>query len=385
MNFMPSLFRFALVSVCGVLFGTRSAWAFPEMVQHGYVHCTACHTTLVGGQLLTPYGRALSRDLLSQKTLFGKSPAEGEEELLSGAIKTPEWLLAGGDIRLLQTFVESTRVSRARFMIMQVDLNFAAQATKRLMTFFSVGRTEPREEHPRAMDFVVFPRYGVDLLLSDPESASRWTARLGRFMPAYGINFAEHTLVTRRLLGFEPGAERLAGELAWADDQSSVILTAIGARHQGRETKSENGGVVQAATALGEKSKIGVNYYRSDREEASGSIRQETFGAFAHLALSKKWYALLELDRPDVNGVKGLVELAKIGYEIDQGLQVFGIQEFANQNLSQTDPKFEAYSIGAQWFPKPHWDLYSLYRRERDTMQSSLFQDVVWLIGHFYF
>ncbi len=38
---------------------------FPEMVRHGYVNCVACHMSPDGGGVLTPYGRSLSKELLS--------------------------------------------------------------------------------------------------------------------------------------------------------------------------------------------------------------------------------------------------------------------------------------------------------------------------------
>jgi hypothetical protein len=373
------------VLILAALFSLR-AWAFPEMTRHGYTHCITCHTSMSGGNLLTEYGRSLSRELLSQQTLAGKPSPEGDELFAYGLVQTPKWLTMGGDIRTLQLFVESKQASRGRFFIMQVDLDASAQVNDRFRVFGSIGRIEPRVTDAVAEDFVASPRHGVEYMFTEPEADDRVTLRAGRFMPAFGIQFAEHTLATRRLLDFNPAQERYAAELAWSNERSSVIATGILAQLDGKKTLDENGGIIQVATQVREKSKAGFNYYRSERDAATGGkYTREIYGAFAHIGFDDHWYGLLEVDRPrSAAGKWGLVEVFKLGYEVHQGWHLLGVQEYANLDLEKSNPKFESYGIGTQWFPRPHWDFYALYRRERDTAIGNDFSDVVWLIGHFY-
>lgn len=361
-----------------------AAWAFPDMVRHGYVHCTSCHTSLVGGSVLNDYGRSLSREVLSQPKLAGRESAEGDEAFAYGLISRPDWLLLGADVRVLQSFVESKVASRGRFFIMQVDLDASAQVSERWRFFGSIGRIEPTGGDATARDFVAVPRAGAEYLFTPADAKDRVALRAGRFVPAYGIAFAEHTFVTRQGLGFGPALERLAAELAWNNDSTSVVVTGIQARYSGNETLPEQGWTAQVATAIGEKSKIGANYWSTHRE---GAGRRQMYGVFSHIGFNKDWYALLDVNILE-EAKTGLVELFKIGYEITPGLQLMAIQEHANYDRSRTDPKFEAYSAGVQWFPRPHWDLFALYRRERNTAlpapQTNAFDDRVWLIGHFY-
>jgi hypothetical protein len=65
-------------------------------------------------------------------------------------------------------------------------------------------------------------------------------------------------------------------------------------------------------------------------------------------------------------------------------VHLVAFQEYSNLDMEKSNPKFEAYSAGAEWFPHPHWDFYGLYRRERDTGVGNDWQDVVWLLGHYY-
>ena len=370
-----------------VLLFPAAVHAFPELVRHGYTHCTACHTSLTGGGLLNEYGRSLAREILSQQTLAGIPTAEGDEKFLYGLAKTPPWLNMGGDIRLLQAFVESKQASRGRFLIMQVDIDASAQLSDRWRVFASLGRVEPKNSDPTAKDFVASPRHGVEYLISKPDAVDRFALRVGRFMPAYGIGFAEHTFATRRLLDFQPGQERYAYEFSWMNDHTSVIATGILSQADGNGIKSEKGGVIQAATSVGEGSKIGVNYYQSRREMLASSnvFTRRAYGAFAHWAIDKNWYALIEVDRmQDPAGKWGFMDVVKVGREIFQGWQVFAVHEFANTDMDKSNPKFEAYSLGTEWFPRPHWDFYALYRKERNTAINNDFQDVVWLIAHYY-
>lgn len=363
----------------------EQAVAYPEMVRHGYIHCTACHTSQVGGGLLNEYGRALSRELLSQLSLGGKPTQDGDEDFLYGLAKTSDKYLFGGDIRVLQLFVDSPQASRGRFFVMQVDLDASIQMTKKIRTFLSVGRVEPQDPDPTAKDFVASPRHGVEFTLTSPENVNQWTLRVGRFMPAYGIAFAEHTFVTRQNLAFLPGQERYAAELAWVNDRSMLIATGIFKRAFGNDLDREEGGAIQFGTAIGKGSKIGINAYQTELYKNNQRASKKMYGLFAHMGFSKQWYGLLEIDRPvDMDGNWGLVEIFKLGYEVHQGWHLVGVQEYSNPNSENANPKFEAFSMGTQWFPRPHWDLYGLYRKERDTRTSNDFQDVVWLIAHFY-
>lgn len=368
-----------------LLVGAR-AWAFPEMTRHGYTHCTACHTNLVGGGMLNEYGRSLSKELLSQQTMAGVPNGENEEKLLYGLLKTPDWLTLGGDLRVLQTFVDSKQASRGRFMIMQVDVEGSAQLSSRWRVFAGLGRIEPRASDPVAEDFVASTKHGVEYAFTSPEQENRITLRAGRFTPAYGIAVAEHPFVTRNEFQLFPGMERYAAELGWITEKTSLIGTAIFSQADGADTTYESGGIIQAATGVREKSKIGINYYQSTREERTGNrVKRKVYGLYSHIGFSEKFYGLLEFNRMlSASNKWGFMDLLKLGYEIDQGLHFIVVQEFLNRDTDQPSIKYESYGVGAQWFPRPHWDFYGLYRQARDTSRGNDFQQEIWLIGHFY-
>lgn len=366
------------------LFGSN-VFAFPEMVRHGYMNCVACHASVSGGNLMTEYGRSISKDLLSQTSFLGIEPDEDSEKFLYGVIKPPQYLNLGGDERLLQTFYDSPDVSSARFLIMQLQFDASEQIGDHVRLFASVARVEPSTPDPTAKDYVSSPQHGVEVLISNPDSNNRLGIRVGRFMPAYGIDFAEHTLVTRRLLNFDPGHERYAYEASFMNDKFSLIATGIFQQANNNGVIWEKGGLVQASVAIGKGSKIGASAYQSSRNDSGVPYTRLAYGGFAHIGISKQWYLLAESDwMKGVEQTWGFMDTVKIGDEVFQGWHLIAMQEYAKTNVATGTPKFEAYSIGTEWFPKPHWDFYAVYRKQKDTNVSTAFADAVWLIGHFY-
>lgn len=368
-----------------LLFAVK-VYAYPEFIRHGYSQCITCHESVTGGSLISPYGRTLSKELLSQSTLAGKSSSESFEQAGFGLVNTPEWLRFGGDVRLLQSFVESPQVSQGRFLIMQVDLDFVAQLNSRIKTMISVGRIETRKAEASAQDFVSSPRHWLEYLITDPEAENRMAVRIGRFFPAYGVAFAEHTFSSRSWLGFGPGQEKNIFEFSWIDKSFEIYISRILAKAMGNQILHEEGWIVQIAKQFGETSKVGLNFLQAETQDFSLTNYDQKFqGLFAHIGFTKNFYGLFDFNQ--IYGSQktwGVVLTSKFGYELWQGFHLLGVHEFANRNAQQADPRFEGYSVGAQWFPREHFDLLAYYRKERESSVSDQFQDSVWLIAHLY-
>jgi hypothetical protein len=80
-----------------VFFFILTARAFPDLIRHNYVNCNACHVAPTEAGTLTPYGRSLSSELLSQ---FGSEKESGFLHGSLGEKAIPEWLVLGGNIRV---------------------------------------------------------------------------------------------------------------------------------------------------------------------------------------------------------------------------------------------------------------------------------------------
>src|SRR5689334_12181350 len=112
---------------------TARAHAHPFMISHGYTQCAACHSDPSGGGLLTEYGRAQGGLLLAQR--WDGQRTEADDELaaargafLFGAVKLPEELLLGGDVRgAVLGRSASGQPLDARFILMTADVGAAVQ------------------------------------------------------------------------------------------------------------------------------------------------------------------------------------------------------------------------------------------------------------------
>lgn len=383
----PALSVFLLI-----LFLSGSAHAFPEMIRHGYSNCVTCHASPGGGGILTEYGRALSKELLSNGRFFFenrmdlKTPLENQEEqLLGGTVSLPKGLSVGGDIRALQLVTDNKRQSMGRFILMQADLELAWHDGKRVTVAGTIGRAEPSKKAEFANDYLVSRRHWISIKMGPPEGLENYQLRFGRFFPAYGINIAEHNYLTRKLLGFDQQKETYNGELSWIADEWSGAFTGIFGRPDKEDKSKETGGAVQISRTVGETHKVGVNgFYGKDSTRGDRSVRTMA-GAFGLLGFTPKFYSLAEIDwTHDKVAKSGMVELAKFGYEPWQGVHFLLIQQYALPSFEQKGKSIDSYTLGLQYFPRVHWDFLITAGRERNTSVSPDFTSVFMLLAHYY-
>lgn len=373
-----SIFYSVLFLLC-----ISKAHAYPEMIRHGYVNCMACHTTHQGGDILSSYGRELSKEIFSRNDNLFKTSSSTDKSYWE--IETPEWLRIGASARLLQTMTESSEASKGRFMIMQLDVDVVAKVTEGIQIYGSVGRFEPSQSNAEWKDFIYTPRLWAQYSLASRGGAEVSSIRVGRFYPVYGINIAEHAYVNRRYLEFNPGQERVAAEFAWSNENYQFVATGLMQRAANDRYDSERGYVLQVSKVFGKSARAGVNIYRSTLDQNSTSVDKAVQGVFALIGWTTEFSTLFQADTIHyADGNKGFVDLLKFGYEYTQGVQVFATQEYFNSDTQKTDPHFEAFGVGVQYFPVPNFDVLATVKKQKDSSQLNEHQSVIWLIAQMY-
>ena len=376
----PMIFLFLLLA--------SKAQAFPEFVRHGYSNCITCHFSPTGGGILTEYGRAMSKELLSRGQFFFEKkmelpqPQESEEEqFLGGAVKLPQGLSLGGDIRALQWVQDNKTATRGGFVFMQADLEAALSDGKRIVVDGTIGRAEPQGKAKYANDYLVSRRHWISVKMGPEETPDRYQLRFGRFYPAYGINIAEHPTVTRKQLGFDQQQETYNAELAYISETWNVFATYVAGRPDNSSRPQEVGGALQVSRAVGERYRLGVNAFQS-----SNAVRTRTLaGAFAHLGFSPTFYALTDFSwSKDRVNKSGLAEFFKLGWEFSRGVHLLATQQFGKPSFSQSENWQEAYSLGIQYYPRVHWDFLLSVGQERSTVASRDFDSVLLFLAHYY-
>ena len=206
--------------------GAPPAFAEPTFLSKQYPRCTACHYSPSGGGLLTAYGRSLSREEIST---FGRQGAAagteastateastGEEGFLFGTLGGESPLQLGLDIRPSHVGVGVPgRMIPDRNFLMNLDLQ-AAWRQERLTVYGTVGRR---------------PVYGGGELVSYEhwvawQATDTLSVRGGRFLPAYGVRFADHTSFTRERLDLAQDDQVYGIELGVSTDRLLLQVSA---------------------------------------------------------------------------------------------------------------------------------------------------------------
>ena len=210
----------AAVALLGA-WGMTPASAEPIFLSKQYPRCTACHYSPSGGGLLTPYGRSLSREEIST---FGRRGAAGgaapgaprsEESSLYGAIGSDSPLQLGLDLRPSHVGVTVPGIAiDDRNFLMNLDLQ-AAWQRDRWTAYGSVGRKPTRGGE------LVSYEHWVAYQASDALSV-----RGGRFLPAYGVRFADHTSFSREGPDLAQDDQVYGVEVGVSIDRSLLQLSA---------------------------------------------------------------------------------------------------------------------------------------------------------------
>lgn len=350
--------------------------AFPEMIRHGYINCTACHVSPAGGGLLTAYGRSISKELLSRWSV------EGEENLLHGAIKNESvinWINGsqeigfniGGDVRFMQQYMDSDVLERAKFFPMQRDLEFGFKWNQ-----FTIVSTLGYQYYPNEDDELDTRRYYV--LFQPSEYVS---LRAGRFLPIYGLMIPDHYVDIKKGLQFDQGEERDNFEINFIKDSWSATLT-YSQTPQSALRSLDKAVSAQINYAFTDTHRLGLNYWKSD----SDILQRSIFGLTGLFGFTHELYALSEVDYQvsETTGAlatKGIYYFQKLGYEFTRGLHLIAQVNGSQSDFEQSTTKSFGYGLGLNFYPRPHFEIQALWNR----FDANMDVDMGFLILHYYF
>ena len=203
----------------GLLLGVGRATAEPMFISRQYTHCTTCHYSPTGGGLLTPYGRSLSRQELSTTgaSAPGTPAAQNHEQaFLWGALgDTLHHADVGIDIRPAHLDFDIGGRSMTRDLLMTADV-LAAYRVNAWTVYGEIGR-EPLAAGAKIDSYEYWVAH---------QSASGLGLRVGRFLPAYGVRFADHTAFTRSYLGFDKYDQVYALEISHTGERHLLEVSA---------------------------------------------------------------------------------------------------------------------------------------------------------------
>lgn len=352
---------------------TERGHAFPEMIRHGYFNCTACHVSPSGGGVLSEYGRSLSKELLST---WGQ---EGEEKFLYALLPESESIRLGGDIRGIQTYLDNPAVRTGDFFWMQSDLEAALTIQKWILDVTAGTQGGPVATPKK--DTFLSRRHFVGYKFTD-----EWTLRYGRFLTNFGWNQANHTMVTERNLGFDQGQEPYNTEASYLGEKWNAYFTHMNGRPDDATQDGERGIAISGSLSILEKNSIGISAL--DGKTNSGGHRQLA-GIYGLIAIHEKVFFQFEYDhqwrQPNLaTEQKGVVTYNRINYEAVRGLHLYGLHQIRYLDYHTPRNRMDAYGLGLQFFPRPHWELQFEFQKQRDLARFDSYYDYAWLMMHYY-
>lgn len=348
-----------------------SARAFPEMIRNGYNNCVSCHVSPNGGGVLNDYGRSIVREELA----IWKSGDENNREHLFayGAIADSpisKWLKGGGDVRLLYLYRDDSIATQTRTLLMQADVEAAAVLGKTTLVA-AVGAGRGRDE----------VEFGAREFYALYTADDYWRVRAGRFVPDYGINTPDHITLTRDPIRIATGFETDNLELSRIDERWNFIATGRFGRVGSKAGIDDQGFAFQASYATSERVRFGLNTLYGDNDFE----KRWLYGAFGLFGITERLFASTEIDYIHRVGRKnGLATTQKVSYELQDGLWLYGLQEYGHSALGMTGFETEVYGLGLQIFPRSHFELNLAYEKRRQPATQADAYDYAWLMSHFY-
>lgn len=381
MNKKVNVFNMSKIVILLVIaFINLKAFAFPEMIKHGYVNCTACHVSPSGGGLLNQYGRNLSAELISTWS------QKNEEGILHGSVDTKkidDWLAIGGDYRGVQVHTDTTDLSgtntvSGRWINMQAGFEVGILQPNWAVVAF-IGEYNSTDRNHKNEILLNSPRYYALLKPTDEIAI-----KVGHFQPNFGLNLPDHFLSTRAALGLGYIINKDILELSYLGENWNFIGSYYNIPSRYGNTYT-NGGTLNVMYVFNDKFKTGYQILH----EKGSSQKRTIVGLTGQLGWNEKLVTLVEADRiqtkPDSGAeTKGFSFVHRTQYEIFKGFNIALLNDYLQTNIDVGSTKDYKIGPGVIWYPRPHFD-FQIFATREHSGQLSEPGVMAWAMTHYYF
>ena len=200
-----------LIAVIAVVIYSGRADAYPQFQMSRDQTCRGCHISPAGGGLLNENGLYVA-EATSQ---FGTAP-----EFLNKLIRPPDWLTLGGDFRGAYGYLQTPEKS-----FDPIPMQAEVYANARFGDFtlhVTAGARPPEYKNESSTYFWSREHY---LQWETAAAGGELFVRVGRFMPVFGLRFAEHPDYTRRYGGTQLYSETYGAAVEFVKDKYEAHVT----------------------------------------------------------------------------------------------------------------------------------------------------------------
>ena len=344
---------------CALLLVAGRAESEPRFLSKQYTRCSSCHYSATGGGLLTSYGRSLSgQELATTRRVSPQPSAEnvvsGEEAFLFGVLGEHLGpLQLGISLRPSHLRYESGTFSDSRNLLMNADIEGAYRAGG-WTAYGEAGRMP--EIEGKAATF-----YSREHWISYA-TARGVEIKVGRYLPAYGVHFADHTSFNRSVLGFDKHDQVYGIEVSRTSDRSLLQVSVSPGSAESivddpNETSFNATGRLQVDLSP-KVVVVGSGLYRD------GSTQQERHGAVGGAIGLALWRRLTIWTEGDAylrsSGGTSFVVVNEIALEALRGVWIKVSPQ--GRTGSEQSPGVFRWNVGASLLPRAHFGVsFDLY------------------------
>jgi hypothetical protein len=355
-----------------------SASAEPMFLAKQYTRCTACHYSPTGGGLLTPYGRLLSHRELSTTGPTDAAPPSGdddedrrgEEAFLYGVLgDAPGSVHLGLEARPSHLNVGFPGGHQEMDLLMNLDLIGAVEKNG-WTAYGSIGREPPNSAVRDGLRLPDAAIVSYEHWISF-QSDGGFRIRAGRFLPAYGVRFADHTSYARSPLGLDHHDQVYGLELSDTIGSSLVqVMVSPGKAEAILHDRTHRG--LSAAgrwqvDLTPRATIVGSALYRdsTDVDPRSGAAG----GAFG-FAPSSRVTLWTEVDadlKPEPAGGVTWLVVNETSVEVYRGIWLKFSPQFQTAGEASGASDLRRLVFAADLLPRTHWHVNVSYYRERSS------------------
>jgi len=327
----------------------RVAHAYPQFQLVKDQTCSSCHLSPAGGGLLSENGMATAENI----SQFGMAP-----EFFYNKLPLPKWLELGGELRGAGGYDDAGITKGAIVFPMQAEL-YAAATFDAFSLHVTAGLRDPQ--------YVVPNSYDPATLFASREHWVQWQqkpgetglfVRVGRFMPVYGLRFAEHPDYDRRYGGTPLYGETYAAAVEYLDPKWEVHATGFIVDPLFDSSEKGNGGTVYAEARLTDTTLVGVE----SKLDSTPDDRKIYGGVTAKQLVTKTLLVEGEVQLVHQrifggSGVDGQLVATVVGsYFLGPFLFDLGVNVY-HENLHFILLDQEAVDLNVHWFATSHVEL----------------------------
>ena len=329
------------------------ALAYPQFQLSKDQTCGSCHIAPEGGTILNENGL----NTAEQISQFGTDPA-----FFNGLFGMPSWLAASGDFRGAGGFDQAPQKYLELFP-MQADLYGSAKFLGHFRLTVTVGYRPPENGNESTTE--LWSREHYLLYSQHTDDNYGFFARVGRFMPIFGLRFAEHPLYVQQYGGTPLYSETYGAAVEYIEPKWEAHLTGFIKDPLIDPVAHDNGVAAYAEWRPVEHVAAGAEFmytFSDDDSKYRGGLTGKYYVPCADLDFEGEVQLVNQhIEQYGLNQIVGTVMATKF---LPYGLMVDLALNYYNEDIRIKGVDRDAIDLNVHWFATSHVELLLTSRAE---------------------